>query len=85
MRRISVRAAKKKLGDLIEIAEYEAVIITEHGQTLAGLISIEELTQVPRYRGLETDMRIMSKFNRTKNVMQWYGELRRIRHSFRYR
>ena len=77
MKVLPAREAKNQLGAAIDAAQREAVIITKHGRPTAGLVSIEELTQIPRYRSIDAS-KIAAPLasNRTERVMRWYGALR---------
>ncbi|MBL8906131.1 MAG: type II toxin-antitoxin system Phd/YefM family antitoxin [Rhizobiales bacterium] len=80
MRRIPAREAKNQLGEHIDAAQREAVVITKHGRPTAALVSIDELAQIPRYHDIVSGNRSArhaeTDTQRTKRVMQWYGALK---------
>jgi prevent-host-death family protein len=74
---LPAREAKNQLGAAIDAAQREAVIITKHGRPAAGLVSIEELHQIPRYRSIATaPVTEGSASDRAGRIMRWYGALR---------
>jgi prevent-host-death family protein len=77
MKSMGAREAKNQLGTAIDAAQKEAVIITKHGRPAAGLVSIEELAQIPRYRSLDaSSLRALEDpSTRRERVMRWYGTL----------
>jgi prevent-host-death family protein len=80
MRRVPAREAKNQLGEHIDAAQREAVVITKHGRPAAALVSIDELAQIPRYQkiatGRQTLRRAKTETARTKRVMKWLGALK---------
>lgn len=79
MRRIPAREAKNQLGEHIDAAQKEAVVITKHGRPAAALVSIDELAQIPRYHDLAAGGRPRKErpgSQRAKRVMQWFGVLK---------
>src|SRR5262245_23314396 len=77
MKMIAAREAKNQLGAAMDAAQREAVIITKHGRPAAGLVSIEELAQIPRYRSLDR-LKPTAKEDasaRRERIMRWYGAL----------
>jgi prevent-host-death family protein len=80
VKRIPARDAKNQLGEHIEAAQREAVIITKHGRPAAGLVSIDELAQIPRYRDVAKSRDEISDKTelqtRRERIMRWYGALK---------
>jgi len=80
MRRIPAKEAKNQLGEHIDAAQREAVVITKHGRPAAAIVSIEELAQIPRYHsiaaGRHAKHEAKPESQRVKRVMQWYGALK---------
>jgi prevent-host-death family protein len=80
MRRIPARDAKNQLGEYIDAAQREAVVITKHGRPAAALVSIDELSQIPRYHSLASSDRngrkVKTETQRAKRVMKWFGVLK---------
>jgi prevent-host-death family protein len=80
MKTMGAREAKNQLGSAIDAAQKEAVIITKHGRPAAGLVSIKELAQIPRYRSIDATTLDATEdpIARRERVMRWYGTLKGI-------
>jgi prevent-host-death family protein len=81
MKALPAREAKNQLGAAIDAAQQEAVIITKHGRPVAGLVSIAELAQIPRYRkDLTKKPGVNSEEtgDRVNEVLRWYGALKGV-------
>jgi len=80
VRRVPAKEAKNQLGEHIDAAQREAVVITKHGRPAAAIVSIEELAQIPRYHAIAADRRTgrdaKPESQRAKKIMKWYGALK---------